>query len=256
MTQSGTIAIGTAGSVAANAAMTGPGVLTLTASAAKTFTLAASSSGFTGCVKVNSNITFAQNGDMGNGVVVVNGGIYTPDASSRQVGGFVFNSGTGNTANSITVNNYIGGTGTITAAMLGKLSGSYGVAPGDPTVANTIGALTVTPSSTYTLAGTSTFEVKASDFTHDQLTVTSGKDLAYGGTLKVVNLAGTLAVGNSWRLFSGTRNGTSTFANHSVFGTVGDGTNLPTLTGMIWAFDYASGTLSINPASGTVYSFR
>jgi autotransporter-associated beta strand protein len=118
------------------------------------------------------------------------------------------------------------------------------IAPG-----NSIGQLTV--SGDLTLAGTSDFEVNASTLTNDKIIGISG--LTYGGVLKITNTAGTFAVGNSWDLFDFTTQSGS-FTN--TFGTVGDGTYLPTLTaGKAWQFNYGTGELSISGSlSGTTYN--
>ena len=104
--------------------------------------------------------TASLNTDLANGVVVVNGGVFTPDAGNRQVKGFVYNSGTPNTANSIAVNKYIGGTNSITSAMLAKLSNNgVGLFAGDPTgpLSNTGKLGTLTIGANYALNNNGTF---------------------------------------------------------------------------------------------------
>jgi autotransporter-associated beta strand protein len=112
------------------------------------------------------------------------------------------------------------------------------VAPG-----SSIGALGIGGS--LTLAGTSAFEIDTDTMTADQIVgITS---LIYGGTLKITNL-GTTAYSStqSWDLFDFSGGTSGLFGNDSVFGTPGDGTNLPTLTGGLnWSFNYGSGVLSI-----------
>jgi fibronectin-binding autotransporter adhesin len=80
----------------------------------------------------------------------------------------------------------------------GKLTVGAGaiVSPGG---AGVIGTLTA--SSNVVLSGTTMMDVNKTAATHDQLS--SSGNIAYGGTLSVANLAGTLAAGDSFALFSG-----------------------------------------------------
>jgi hypothetical protein len=67
--------------------------------------------------------------------------------------------------------------------------------------------------------------------------------LTYGGTLQV-QLTGTPVAGDTWNLFDFTVpwDSVSRFANDAVFGTAGDGTNLPTQAGnLAWGFAYNDG---------------
>jgi hypothetical protein len=79
----------------------------------------------------------------------------------------------------------------------GNLSEGAGatVSPGG---ANTIGTLTVT--NAITLSGTTSMELNKTSSTRDQLNCTGS--ITYGGTLNVVNLSGTLAAGDSFKLFN------------------------------------------------------
>jgi autotransporter-associated beta strand protein len=101
-----------------------------------------------------------------------------------------------------------------------------------------------------TLAGMSDFEISAAaSLAHDSVVGIS--TLTYGGTLKITNTAGTLALGQSWNLFgfapSGGWDGTSMFGNNVEFGTRGGvGTSLPALgTDLKWGFDYGLGQLKV-----------
>jgi fibronectin-binding autotransporter adhesin len=80
----------------------------------------------------------------------------------------------------------------------GKLTVGAGaiVSPGG---AGVIGTLTA--SSNVVLSGTTMMDVNKTAATSDQ--ITSSGSFSYGGTLSVANLAGTLAAGDSFKLFSG-----------------------------------------------------
>jgi hypothetical protein len=91
------------------------------------------------------------------------------------------------------------------------------VAPGSPAG---LGVLTVTSSAT--LGGTNMMKLNQTSGTNDVLSV--GGALTYGGTLTVTNLSGTLAAGDSFKLFNA-----STYAGY--FNT----TNLPVLgNSLVW----------------------
>jgi hypothetical protein len=86
------------------------------------------------------------------------------------------------------------GNGTITGNL--TVGAGANVSPGG---AGTIGTLTAT--GTVTLAGNTTMELNQTAGTSDQITTPGA--IVYGGTLNVANLAGTLAAGQSFTLFSG-----------------------------------------------------
>jgi autotransporter-associated beta strand protein len=116
------------------------------------------------------------------------------------------------------------GNGTV----LGSLTVNGTLAPGA-----SIGVLTASNNVTLGIGSTNIFEISKTPLTNDQLLV-SGM-LTYGGTLVVTNLAGTLAVGDSFQLFNAS--GTS-----GVFAA----TNLPSLpAGLAWQWTPASGVLSV-----------
>ena len=82
----------------------------------------------------------------------------------------------------------------------GIVNGSLTVGTGAAVVpggAGTIGTLTVTNS--VVLSGTTTMDLNQNAGTRDQITCAS---ITYGGTLSLANLAGTLAAGNSFKLFN------------------------------------------------------
>jgi len=84
----------------------------------------------------------------------------------------------------------------------GTVNGSLGVGAGVILSPGGTGAIgTITVSSNVVLAGTAMMEVNKTAATSDL--VSSSGNIAYGGTLNVANLAGTLAAGDSFTLFSG-----------------------------------------------------
>lgn len=83
-------------------------------------------------------------------------------------------------------------------AIKGLLQAGAGstVSPGSATA---VGTLTVSGAGANSLAGTTTMKLSPANSTSDKLSVAGS--LAYGGTLNLVNLAGTYAVGQSFALF-------------------------------------------------------
>jgi autotransporter-associated beta strand protein len=120
----------------------------------------------------------------------------------------------------------LGGSGVINSAV--TLPSGSTLAPG-----TSIGQLTVN-NAVMLQAGSATWmEINKAAFTNDQLRVNGA--LAYGGTLTVTNLEGTLWAGDSFQLF----NASSTSLNFAA-------TNLPPLpNGFQWQWTPASGTLSV-----------
>jgi hypothetical protein len=94
--------------------------------------------------------------------------------------------------NTVTVANgaFLSGTGLITGPLIVQAGGT--LAPGP-----SIGTLTV--SNTLSLAGTNAMEVNATALTSDLIQDLTS--VTYGGVLKVINLSGTFAAGNSFKLF-------------------------------------------------------
>ncbi len=168
----------------------------------------------------------------GFGIAKVGTGTQTLSGASTYTGATTVNGGTlsvtGSIASAVTVNSggTLGGTGTtraVTVASGGTL------APG----VSGIGTLTV--SGTLGLSGTVTMEINKSTATSDL--VKGITTLTYGGTLNVTNLAGTLAAGDTFTLFTAT-------SYSGNFATI----NLPTLgTGLYWntANLTANGTISV-----------
>ncbi len=84
----------------------------------------------------------------------------------------------------------------------GTITGSLTVGAGATVSPGGIGAIgTLTVSSAVALSGTTSMELNKTAATSDQI-IGSG-NISYGGTLSVANLAGTLAAGDSFKLFGG-----------------------------------------------------
>lgn len=129
----------------------------------------------------------------------------------------------------IVSNGTLGGLGTITGALLVETSGN--LAPG------TVGIGNLVVSGDLTLKGNTTVELNATTATND---VVSGVGIAnYGGTLTVNNLAGTLAAGQSYPLFSAATH-TGAFASFAPAHPNND-------TALNWSF--TNGVLSVVTAS-------
>jgi autotransporter-associated beta strand protein len=162
----------------------------------------------TGTLTLTAVSTYTGNTIVSNGTLVVNG---TLGVTAVSVATNATLSGSGSVGSNVTVN--VGGT----------------VAPG---TVGTLGILTV--ASNVTLSGSVNLDINATTLTNDVLK--AGGSIAYGGTLTVTNIAGTLAGGNSFKLFTAP----------SITGTFA-ATNLPALnSGLAWVTtNLANGVLSI-----------
>ena len=119
----------------------------------------------------------------------------------------------------------LGGTGVIAGPVVVQAGGT--LSPG-----NSLGTLTINNCLTLQAASTTQLEVNAATLAHD--TVQGLSSVVYGGTLVVSNLAGTLALGQTFPVFSaGNVNGNFS----SIMPNPG-----PWLR---WCFDPANGTLSV-----------
>lgn len=133
-----------------------------------------------------------------------------------------------------------GSLGTNAVTMTGGFLGGSGVIGGALTVTagtlapgGSIGQLTVSGSVTLGSGATSIFELNKAMLTNDVLRVAG--TLNYGGTLTATNLAGALAVNDTFKLFNAA-GASGTFAQ----------TNLPALAaGLGWVFNPVAGTLSV-----------
>jgi fibronectin-binding autotransporter adhesin len=85
----------------------------------------------------------------------------------------------------------------------GTITGNLTVGAGATVSPGGVGAIgTLTVSSAVVLSGTTMMDVNKTNATSDQI-IGSGS-INYGGTLSIANLAGTLAAGDSFKLFNGT----------------------------------------------------
>ena len=140
------------------------------------------------------------------------------------------------------VDGALSGTSAVTVSGNGLLDGVGSITA--PTTVQSRGALeagtnsligTLTIANTLTLNTGSTIIAKLDKATATNDLLTGITTLTYGGTLTVTNLAGTLAAGDSFKLFSA-----ASYAGN--FAT----TNLPTLaSGLVWMWAPTNGTLSV-----------
>jgi autotransporter-associated beta strand protein len=156
----------------------------------------------------NQNATFAGQilADGANTVTKVGTGNWTLTGANTYNGGTIVDGGT------LTVNNPSGsgtGTGSVTVNTGATLAGT-GIISGATTIAsggtnspgnNAIGTLTVNNSVTLAAGSTTRIEINKTSGTKDLLDASGA--LTYGGTLVVTNLSGTLANGDSFKIFDG-----------------------------------------------------
>lgn len=148
----------------------------------------------------NSGGTMNIGGGTGQFYVASRGpGVLTLTAASTYIGGTVVSNGTlavngslGVTAVTVTNNATLVGTGSLGSNVTVNVGGTL-----SPGAVGTLGTLTV--ASNVTLNGTAVMDINATTLTNDVLKAGS---ITYGGTLLVTNIAGTPAVGNSFKLFS------------------------------------------------------
>lgn len=138
----------------------------------------------------------------------------------------------------VLANGTLGGSGLIA----GNITGTGTVSPG-----NSLGTLSI--QGNYHAQGIQLFEIgknPPSGFSNDRILIDG--ELTYDGILRIAisheELA-SLAIGDRWDLFDNTGLTTGAFANNHLFGTPGNGFDLPTLGEGFWQFDYQSGVLSI-----------
>jgi len=127
----------------------------------------------------------------------------------------------------VTVNGgMLGGTGTINGPVAINAFGT--LAPGAPT-----GTLTISNNLTLSAGSTAAIEINAQTLTN---TIVRGLiNLVYAGTLTITNLAGALAGGQNYKLFSAA----SSSGNFSSLTPLSPGANLA------WKFNPTNGTLSV-----------
>jgi autotransporter-associated beta strand protein len=153
------------------------------------------------------------------GLTKLGAGTVTLTASNVFTGPTVVSNGTlavngslGRSAVIVQTNGTLGGTGVVTNVVV-NIGGA--ISPG---IAGAIGTLTV--SNNATLQGSANMEISKAPATNDVLKAAT---ITLGGTLNVTNLAGTLASGDSFKLFSGT-----------LSGGIGVGTLPPLWPGLSW----------------------
>jgi fibronectin-binding autotransporter adhesin len=225
-----------------NAANTAPGTGIITNNSGSTFVIQALITGPGNLLKTGSGTTLIENINTYTGSTLVNAGTLSLDDL-----GSISTSPTITIASGATINVSArtddslelasGQTLTGAGRVLGNLTNDVGatVAPGSPTAT---GALTVT--NTVTLLGTALMKLDAANTTNDLLT--GAQSIAYGGTLTVSNFNGTLAGGQTFKLF--------TAGSYSGAFAV---TNLPTLAGgLSWntANLNVNGSISVSGSSG------
>ena len=210
---SGTYAYGN-GSTNNSGIITGPISLMITGSGTQTL---GDSNTYTGNTTVNAGtLALSGTGSINQTPVITVAAGATLDASGRTDGTLTLSSG-----------QTLNGFGTVNGVL--TVTGISTVAPGS---AAGLGVLTVTANTT--LGGTTVMKLNKTSETNDVLSV--GGTLTYGGMLNVTNLSGTLAAGDSFKLFNAS-------AYMGSFST----TNLPGLGGgLVWdTSSLANGSLNV-----------
>ncbi len=208
--------------------LSGGGRVTNTVGDLATLTLSnnagtATFSGVIGDTSATNALSLVQSGGATN---IFSGANTYRGPTTIQGGLFLVNGSLGTNTVAVTNGATLGGVGVIAGALTIQSGGI--LSPG-----NGLGKLTVSNSVTLQPGSTTLMEISKSLLTNDQLRVTGA--LTCGGTLNVTNLSGTLAVNNTFPLFTaGSYSGSFS------------ATNLPPLNaGLGWNFNSANGVLSV-----------
>jgi len=171
-------------------------------------------------------------GGLGSAIRKDDAGTWILSGTNSYTGGTVISNGTllvnGVVAgtNLIVAGGTLGGTGLIKAAVIVNSGGTLAPSSG-------VGKLTLSNNLTFAAGSTASFELSAQASTNDLIRGIS--NVVYAGTLLLTNLGGTLADGQTFKLFSATTF-TGNFTNLSP---ASPGANLS------WSFNPTNGTLNI-----------
>ena len=189
----------------------------------------------TGTLTLTGASTHTGNTTVSNGVLQVNGSL---GSTAVTVDGGTLN-GSGSLGGSVTVTSGMLAGGLNIAGSVIVQTGAT-IAPGASTGTLTVGALQLDAGSFASM------ELDAANGTNDLITTVG--TISYGGALNVTNLGGTLAAGQSYKLFNAAN-------EFSYFGAFDGGTNLPALgAGLVWDTTglATNGTISVVTAPITV----
>lgn len=165
---------------------------------------------------------------MGAGTIALPGGVQNANGFAVNLtkggsGTLILTGTNSSTGTTVVTNGLLMGTGLVLGAVTVQSPGSI-----EAGTSNAIGTLTI--SSSLTLAGNTLVKLNKSTGTSDLFAGLTS--VTYGGALTVTNLAGTLALGNSFTLFSATTS-SGTFTN--IIGSPGAGL----------AYSFTNGVLSV-----------
>jgi autotransporter-associated beta strand protein len=204
--------------------------------------------GFGATTSAGSDLSLGDISETGPSGFIMNGisnlfliGTNTYSGATTVSNGFLIVNGSNGPSALTVYGGTLGGTGVISGPV--EIASSGALAPG-----SSIGTLAISNTLTVDAGGTTTMEINAGSVTSDQ--VVGLTSVTYGGTLNVVNLGGTLAANQTYKLFdAGSYSGT--FAT----------TNLPALgTGLAWDVSGLNNngtikivaTVNLNPTNITV----